>query len=374
MWVWAGLPGAGQSEGQGQNQTQVLTDMANSVSAHLPGIGIGLALLLVCIFISGPLATLLLKPFSHLTQSPLIRSVSHRALAILCILLGVYVFLKLAGLTEFAVAIISGTGLLGLILGFAFRDIAENFISSLLLTVQRPFRLGDVVQIDSYLGVVQKVTARATTLVDFDGNHIQIPNASIYKGVIKNLTANPNMRGHFIIGVGYDNDIRQAQQLALEFLTGHNNILTQPEPQVLIDNLGSATANLKVYFWIDVEKTSVLKMASVLMRELVVLFDNAGISMPDDARERVFPQGVPALQPDSKNPQQSSEEQSSESQSVEKQNSGTKSPQEQLSEKTTRVQKPVSPVSSQDDVSSETTEIRRQAAQARDPEDGENIL
>ncbi|QPG04572.1 mechanosensitive ion channel [Salinimonas marina] len=358
MWVWAGLQGAGQSETQ--SQTQVLSDMVNSVGAHLPGIGIGLVLLLVSIFISGPLATLLLKPFAHLTQSPLIRSVSHRAIAILCILLGVYVFLKLAGLTEFAVAIISGTGLLGLILGFAFRDIAENFISSLLLTVQRPFRLGDVVQIDSYLGVVQKVTARATTLVDFDGNHIQIPNASIYKGVIKNLTANPNMRGHFIIGVGYDNDIKHAQQLALKFLTAHDNILTQPEPQVLIDNLGSATANLKVYFWIDVEKTSELKMASVLMRELVVLFDNAGISMPDDARERVFPQGVPGLQSDGGHSRPDSETQSPEN---------TNSQAQVGTAKTA-----TAPASASDDVSSETTEIRRQAAQARDPEDGENIL
>lgn len=372
MWLLAGLQGTGES------QTQVLTHIFDGVRAQIPGIALGLLFLLILIFISGPLATLLIKPFRHLTKSPLIRSVTHRALSILCILLGVYLFLKLAGLTEFAVAIISGTGLLGLILGFAFRDIAENFISSLLLTVQRPFRIGDVVQIEDYLGVVQKVTARATTLVDFDGNHIQIPNASIYKGVIKNLTANPNMRGHFIIGVGYDNDIKHAQQLASEFLSKHANILTQPEPQVLIDSLGSATANLKVYFWIDVEKTSVLKMASVLMRELVVLFENAGISMPDDARERVFPAGLPIMrdaasensnsQPASDAPSQVQSDSQSNTQS-EKSSDNMGSSTNKHSET-----QEASANHNQDDVSSETSEIRRQAEQSRDPEDGENIL
>ena len=118
----------------------------------------------------------------------------RRFISILIMLLGVYVFLRLAALTEFAVAVMSGTGLIGLILGFAFKDIAENFISSMLLSIQRPFKIDDVIEVDGRLGVVRKVTARATTLVDFDGNHIQIPNATVYKNVIKNFTANPKMR------------------------------------------------------------------------------------------------------------------------------------------------------------------------------------
>ncbi|WP_317983470.1 mechanosensitive ion channel family protein [Salinimonas profundi] len=325
--------------------------------ARLPAIGLGLVILLVLFFLAGPVASLILRPFDYVTKSPLIRSVSRRSVSILIILLGAYLFLKLAGLTEFAVAIISGTGVLGIILGFAFRDIAENFISSLLLTVQRPFRIGDVVEIDSYLGVVQKVTARATTMVDFDGNHIQIPNATVYKGVIKNLTANPNMRGHFIIGIGYDCDAKMAQQLAMDVMTRQENVLDEPEPQILIDALGSATLNLKVYFWINVERTSVLKMASVLMRQVVETFDNAGISMPDDAREIIFPQGVPVIMDAGHNDASQAARTTAE-----------RKPEE------SRASTSGAESAHHDDVSSETQEIRRQAAKARDPEGGENIL
>ncbi|MDC8829570.1 mechanosensitive ion channel family protein [Alteromonas gilva] len=329
----------------------------------LPAVGLGLAILLLTVWLAGSVSRLVLRPVTYLSSSPLLRSVAQRAITLFLILFAIYLFLKLAGLTDFAVAIMSGTGVLGLILGFAFRDIAENMIASLLLTIQRPFRIDDVVQINSHVGVVQKVTTRATTLVDFDGNHIQIPNAVIYKGTIKNLTANPKMRGQFVIGIGYDADCQQAQQLALNLISKHPHVLEDPEPLVLVDQLASATLNLKVYFWINVENTSVLKMASVLMRDLVSAFNAHGISMPDDAREIVFPDGVPvSLIGDGKLPPTPHNE--SDTSSV----------------PTTQPPRPSQPSqeksvdAAHDDVSSENSNIRRQAEEARAPESGNNIL
>ena len=338
-----------------QDLNSQITQFLHTAWQMLPALTLGIVAIMICYLLARPLSYLLIKPLGFVSESKLLHVVTRRFFSIIIILFGVYLFLRLAGLTSFAVAIMSGTGLVGLILGFAFRDIAENFISSLLLTVQRPFRIGDVVQIDNYLGVVQKVTARATTMVDFDGNHIQIPNATVYKGVIKNLTANPNMRGHFVIGIGYDSDAKTAQQLAMDVLVQQEDVLDEPEPQILIDALGSATLNLKVYFWINVERTSVLKMASVLMRQVVETFDKAGISMPDDAREIIFPQGVPVI---------------TDTGSSDK---AIPAPKEPKSDKPDAVTHNADK-SHHDDVSSETQEIRRQAAKARDPEGGENIL
>lgn len=347
------------------NAVDTWNSLLNDLSTHLPDVLVGLAILIALVLVARPLSGLLIKPFGYVSESPLIRSVVRRAISVLIMLLGLYIFLKMAGLTEFAVAIVSGTGIIGLILGFAFKDIAENFISSLLLTVQRPFRIGDVVQIESYTGVVQKVTARATTLVDFDGNHIQLPNATVYKGIIKNLTANPNMRGTFVLGIGYDNNITQARDLALKLLNENPNVLTEPEPLVLIDNLGSSTVNLKVYFWINVEATSVVKMASSLMRILVETFTQAGISMPDDAREVVFPEGVPIHQLGRDSDK-----------AIDAPATSTQAPAKAESVKEAPVtrEKAATMVDHNEDVSSENDDIRRQAEQARDPEDGSNIL
>ncbi|AMJ86463.1 mechanosensitive ion channel family protein [Alteromonas sp. Mac1] len=380
----------------------VLLDLWHGFLYRLPGLGVGLLIMALFIIAAGPLSRLLLKPFSFSSLTPLIKSVAQRSISLVIILLGVYLFLFMAGLTGFAVAVISGTGVVGLILGFAFRDIAENFISSLLLTIQRPFRIGDIVEINEFTGIIQKVTSRATTMVDFDGNHIQIPNATIYKGVIKNLTANPLMRGHFIVGVGYDADVRNAQNLAVEIISSHAKVLKDPEPQVLIDNLGASTYNLKVYFWVNVEDTSVLKMSSLLMRQIVGRFTEENISMPDDARERVFPDGLAIVSNQSVSKEDSADETSGftslnkpfcESKNTEL--SGNKKPALALAGKpaentpyssnftgsksqTSTLDNSASSAleneNENEDVSSEAEDIREQAKKARDPESGENIL
>ena len=365
----------------------LLSQLWENFVYRLPGLALGLVIMAAFILLAPHIAKVLVKPLTRTTTSPLLRSVIQRSVSLVLILLGIYLFLFLAGLTGFAIAVVSGTGVVGLILGFAFRDIAENFISSLLLTIQRPFRIGDIVQINDFTGIIQKVTARATTLVDFDGNHIQIPNATIYKGVIKNLTANPLMRGQFVIGVGYDADIQHAQQMAQEITSAQDNVLIDPEPQILIDELGPSTYNIKVYFWVDVEKTSVLKMASVLMRKITQAFLEANISMPDDARERIFPEGMHFYHASEKDASSArpSENEANELSEIttgqknvksldsEKNSGATENRNERSSAKGAGNARPQESKIN-DDVSSEAHEIREQARNSRDPEAGENIL
>lgn len=322
--------------------------LLHTTAQILPTLLLGIILFALSYLIAGPLSRLFIKPIDYMTDSKLVHLVVRRAISTLIILFGVYLFLRLAGLTEFAVAIMSGTGLIGLILGFAFRDIAENFIASLLLSIQRPFKIDDVIEVDSRLGVVKKVTARATTLVDYDGNHIQIPNATVYKNTIKNLTANPKMRAKVKIGIGYDNDIRSAQTLALDIANQQNAVLGDPPAQVLIENLGPSTINFILYFWVNSEQHSPLKVASQLMRELVNEFTKHNISMPDDARERII------LTDPSENASSLEEKQ----------------PSQVQSEKSETVDQ----TKTLDDVSSDTDEIREQAGQSRDPEQGKNII
>ncbi|HCS51920.1 MAG TPA: mechanosensitive ion channel protein MscS, partial [Planctomycetaceae bacterium] len=114
-------------------------------------------------------------------KSNLLRDVASRAVAVPVFVLGLYLVLKVSGLTRLAVTVLGGTGLLGLILGFAFRDIAENFLSSILISIQRPFAGGDLIQVAGFKGFVQSVNTRSTLLMTIEGNHVQIPNATIYK-------------------------------------------------------------------------------------------------------------------------------------------------------------------------------------------------
>lgn len=212
------------------------------------------------------------------------------------LILNFFIAFKIAGFSGLAFSFLGGTGVLGLILGFAFKDIGENFLASLLIGLQRPFRSGDIVTIGDVTGVVDRVTSRGTILMAFDGNHVQIPNTTVYKSVIYNLTANPKIRFDFEVGVGFDVDLSHAIEVARTVITSQKEVLVDPEPLFLIEKFGAATISLRIYFWIDGHRLSGLKVKSLLMRRIKEAFEDEDISMPDEAREIVFPQGVPIVQ------------------------------------------------------------------------------
>ena len=247
---------------------------------------------------------------------------------------------------------LGGTGLFGLVIGFAFRDIAENFLASILISMQHPFAAGDLITVAGDKGYVQSVNTRSTLLMSLEGNHIQIPNATIYKETITNFTANPNARFDFSVGIGYDDSIAQAQSVALSVLREHPAIVSDPEPMVLVESLGAATINLRVYFWVDGARYSCLKVRSAVIRLTKRAFDEVGISMPDEAREVVFPAGVPVRMssPDATEP------------------AGHDPPKPRISDSETPVN------SAEGNLTSEADEINQQARRARSPEAGEDLL
>jgi small-conductance mechanosensitive channel len=334
----------------------------------LPLIGLGLVLLLLSLGVARIAGRLFDWPLRALTDSRLLRAVLGKLVSVLVILGGVVLFLRLSGLTAVAATVLGGTGLFGLIVGFAFRDIAENFLASILLSVQTPFRLGDVIEVEGYTGVVQKVTVRGTVLVDFDGNHVQIANATVYKATLKNYTANPNMRIHFVIGIGYDASVKVAQDVIRRLLLDHSAVLDDPEPLVLVDDLGASTINIKVYFWINGHEHSALKMKSSIMRLTLRKVEQAGISLPDEAREIIFPQGVPIAGAGGPGGGQG------DAPGVAGGGASGSDDAARRAERAQAIDLADEVTEAEGDLSSEVDEIREQAAASRDVEDGPEIV
>lgn len=292
---------------------------------------------------------------SHRVQNQLLRDVASKAISIPVLLVGLYIMLHIAGLTRLALTVLGGTGLAGLIIGIAFRDIAENFLASLLISVQNPFQNGDVIKVNEHVGLVQKVTTRGTLLMAFDGTYIQIPNSTIYKNVILNYTANARTRQDFLVGIGYDVSIARAQEVARAALADHAAVLDDPQPMVLVENLGAATVNLRVYFWVDSRPYSPPKVLSSVIRLVKRALTQAGISMPDEAREVVFPNGVPVQMV----------EQGAHEEGIASTASSKVVGEVESEEIATRAE---------GDLSSDTEEMQEQARASRQPEEGTDLL
>ncbi len=258
----------------------------------LPSIIAGMIILFIAYLLARliipPIRAMLHKKFTHY----ILADVIAKSIGCLIFLIGIYVVFELANLTNVAMTIVGGTGLIGVVLGIAFRDITENFLASIFLSIQNPFRNGDLIEINQNLGYVQRLTMRVTVLMDMNGSHIQIPNATVYKSEIKNYTSNPNRRDSFLIGISYDTSISTAQEAALKVLKDHEAVLKDPEPLVLVSSMDSSSINLQIYFWIDGTKYSILKVRSSLIRLVKGAFHERHITIPDSSRERLFPKGI----------------------------------------------------------------------------------
>lgn len=330
-----------------------LRDQTQSLLRSIPIIGFSLVVLLIASYIAR-LATRFSRDYLQQRDlNVLLRNVIARTVGLLVILVGLYLVFQIAGWTNIALTILGGTGLLGLILGIAFRDITENFLASIFLSVQNPFNVGDLVEIDGIQGFVQRMTTRTTILMTLAGNHVQIPNATVYKSIIHNYTSNPNLRIDFIVGIGYEDSITLAQETIRTVLENHPAILDDPEELVLVDELGSATVNLHIYFWIDGSEHSALKMKSSVIRLVKRAIEDAGISMPDEAREMIFPKGVPV------------EMLTTEGETAPGVFTDKPAPPAETEAVSTRAE---------GDLRSEASEIQQQAEHSRTPEEGENLL
>ena len=270
-----------------------LQELARAFIQLLPLLTVGVLILMTSYVIARLAAGTSRKLASRRLDSQLLQQVAASVVAVLVMLVGLYVALKVSGLSRLAVTVLGGTGLIGLALGFAFRDIAENYLASILISLNRPFSVGDLIELEGNKGFVRRVTTRGTLLLTVDGNHIQIPNSTVYKSIVTNFSSSPRIRDNFEIGIGYDDSVSQAQRIIYDTLSHHDSVLDDPEPLVLVDSLGAATVNLKILFWLDGERFDAASVSSALMRQTKAALTEARISMPDEAREVVFPNGVP---------------------------------------------------------------------------------
>ncbi len=276
--------------------TDALAGLARDMVAGLPLAVLALVLLPLFWLLSCWVRRSVGWGLSQRLQSPMLARLISNVMALPVLLIGFYIVLQMAGLTSLAVSVLGGAGVIGIVVGFAFRDIAENFLAGILLSIRQPFQRGDMIRVAGEQGMVRNLNSRSTILVSLEGNHIVIPNAAVFKSVIVNYSSAPHRREMLDVGIGYDDSVAVAQTVISRVLADHPAVQAEPAPMVLVDSLGAATVNLRIYFWFDGHAHSPFKIKSALYRLVKRALIAEGISMPDEAREVVFPQGVPIVQ------------------------------------------------------------------------------
>ncbi|MEG4234315.1 mechanosensitive ion channel family protein [Microcoleus sp. Pol11C3] len=205
------------------------------------------------------------------------------------VLVGLFIALSIIIPTFKAGDLIQLLGISGVAIGFAFRDILQNFLAGLLILLTEPFRIDDQIVFKNFEGTVENIETRATTIRTYDGRRIVIPNAELFTNAVTVNTAFDKRRTEYDVGIGYGDDIDRAKQLMLEALYSVNEVLKDPAPDVLVVELAESTVNIRVRWWI----TPPRRMDDMRSRDKVIcaikkkLVEN-GIDLPYPTQQILF--------------------------------------------------------------------------------------
>lgn len=194
---------------------------------------------------------------------------------------GILVALEILNATALVGAVLGTAGVMGVALGFAFKETLENYLAGILMSVRQPFAPRDHVVIDGNEGVVIALTSRATILMTLDGNHLRLPNALVFRSVMLNYTRNPTRRFEFDVGVGVNEDLLCAQRLGTGQLTQVDGVIASPPPRAYIAALGDSNVQVRFHGWVDQRTHDFLLVKSEAIRRVKLALEEAGMDMPE---------------------------------------------------------------------------------------------
>ena len=164
--------------------------------------------------------------------------------------LKVLLFVSVAGMIGIAnTSFVAIIGAAGLAIGFALQGTLANFAGGVLILIFKPFKVGDLIEAQGYLGVVEEIEIFVTKILTPDNRLVILPNGALSNGSMKNLTAKGEVRVDLTVGIAYDEDIKAARKLLLEVMEKHNKVLKHPEPMVGVAELADSAINLAVRPW-----------------------------------------------------------------------------------------------------------------------------
>ncbi|MDY0779532.1 mechanosensitive ion channel family protein [Tenacibaculum sp. IB213877] len=229
------------------------------------------------------------KTIASKSKDPLMTNFLTKVVKFGIILLVIMFALKIAGLSGVATGLLTAAGASAVIIGFAFKDIGENFISGVILSFKRPFDLDDTILVDDIFGKVKALEFRYTKLKTFDGRDVYIPNSDIIKKAVYNYTEDGYYRLDFVVGIDYDDDIDLAKKVIINAVVNTVGVINTAEHQcfVTVDSLGVSTVNLKVIFWTKTKeyKRGALETKSDAIKNVKNVIIENGLNMPADIKE-----------------------------------------------------------------------------------------
>jgi len=254
----------------------------------IPRLGIGLFVVVIFLLVMGFIRSRMVAFMKKKADDLLLIDFFNRMFRIFNVIFAILLFLYIIGLAGLAGSALGGLGISAVVVGFAFKDIAENFLAGVIMAFKRPFRVSDTVESMGIVGSVVGMNLRETHLKTFDGKDVYIPNGQILKNPLYNYTIDGFMRNEFMIGVDYDSDLPMVRQLIVDTLDGIDGIIKEAKPpRTVVNEFGTSTINITVQYWIDTfDKThSSAELKAEAMNNILRALESKNVNLPGNVLE-----------------------------------------------------------------------------------------
>ncbi|GAB2796731.1 small conductance mechanosensitive channel [Hymenobacter luteus] len=247
----------------------------------LPNLLIAVLILVVTFFaarlVRRLMGQVLPRVSTHATLNNLVSTLAYLGV----LLVGTFFTLEVLSLDKTVTSLLAGVGIIGLALGFAFQDMAANFISGIIIAVQRPFTVGDVIQTDAFFGTIERINLRTLDLRQVTGELVRVPNRKVFESAVINYTVTTRRRVDLDCGVAYDSDLEQVRAVALQAMRDFPKLLTDRPPEVMFTGFGDSAITFTLRFWIPYQQqVDYVGAKSEAVMRIKRAFDEAGIVIP----------------------------------------------------------------------------------------------
>lgn len=251
----------------------------------IPNVVMAVLLLVVFRYLAGYAGRLMAKGLSKASENEALVSLIASLTRIVILTTGLFFALGILGLEKTVTSMVAGAGVIALALGFAFQDLTTNFISGAFIAIQRPIKVGDIIQTNGFTGRVKSINLRSVIIDNLAGQQVEIPSKDIFQKPITNFTYSGERRVQIECGVSFLEDLALVERVSLEAIQSLGFLSKTRTVDFNYTKFGANTVEFQVQFWIDQIKIGPGSAKSEAIKILKSSFDMHGITIPVRAAE-----------------------------------------------------------------------------------------
>jgi small conductance mechanosensitive channel len=241
--------------------TDKLRDWLDAIITMLPNLVVAVLVTIIFLLFGRFLRRLFRKTLRSISRNEAVNILISNLLFFGVFIAGLFIALGILNLDKTVVSLLAGLGILGLAIGFAFKDVAANFLAGIYMAIKSPINIGDMIAYEENYGTVKEIGMRASTITTLQGQDVVIPNRLIIENIYTHFTINGSRRIDLSVGISYGDDLEKVETVTLEAVQQIDSLQEGKPVDLYYNEFGNSSINFNVRYWIEFRKETDYLMA-----------------------------------------------------------------------------------------------------------------